>query len=119
MVQASKQGFTWHKRGCALVAVLAVCALTVKLTTRFEAFDSAATPGIVTVQQHTSPAPNRQRLMGTATAWSAPIVRVSLLDSTSSYTRIAPAGPPVPSAIFEQSLYNRPPPRLIPGSILF
>jgi hypothetical protein len=115
MFQASKQGYDWHQRGCALVVVLAVCALTVKLATRFSLFESAPTPTITTVQPRVSPAPNRQRLMSTATACIVPIVRASLLDPTTAYPRIAPAGPPMPSVLFEQSLYNRPPPGLIPA----
>jgi hypothetical protein len=110
MFQASKHGYDWHQRGCALVVVLAVCALTVKLATRFEFYDSAPTPAITTVQQQVSPAPNRQRLMSTAKACNVPLIRASLLDATSSYPRIAPAGPPMPSVLFEKSLYNRPPP---------
>jgi hypothetical protein len=109
MLQASKQRYDWRQRGCAVVVVLAVCALTVKLATRFSLFDSVATPAVTTAQQHVSPAPNRQRLMSTA-AWNAPLIRASLLDSTSSYPRIAPAGPPMLNVLFEQSLYNRPPP---------
>lgn len=110
MFHASKQGYDCRQRTCALVVILAVCALTVKLATRFDSFDSGSTPAITTVQQHVSPAPDRQRLMTTATAWNAPLVRASLLDATTSYPRIAPAGPPMPSVLFEQSLYNRPPP---------
>jgi hypothetical protein len=113
MVQASKQGYDWHQRGCALVVVLAICALTVKLATRFESFDSAPTPAIATAQQHVSPAPNRQRLMSTAKVCNVPLIRASLLDPTTSYPRIAPAGPLLPSVLFEQSLYNRPPPPVI------
>lgn len=115
MFQGPKQGYDWRQRGCALVVVVAVCALTVKLTTRFSLFESAPTPAITTLQPHVSPAPNRQRLMSTATACNAPMVRASLLDSTTSYPRIAPAGPPMPSVLFEKSLYNRPPPGLIPA----
>lgn len=113
MVQGPKRAYDWRQRGCALVVVLAVCALTVKVTTRFSLYESGATPAVTSAQQHMSPAPNRQRLMSTATACTVPIIRVSLLDSTSSYPRIAPAGPPIPSALFEQGLYNRPPPGLI------
>jgi hypothetical protein len=115
MFQGSQQGYDCRQRTCALVVVLAVCALTVKLATRFDAFCSASTPAVTTVQQHVSRAPNRQRLMTTAMAWNAPLVRASLLDTTTSYPRIAPAGPPAPSALFEQSLYNRPPPAFIPA----
>lgn len=115
MSQLSNRKYDWHQRGCALVVVIAVCALTVKLTTRFASFDCTSTPAVTTVQPHVSPSPNRQRLMNTATAWNAPLIRPSLLDSTSSYPRIAPAGPPMPSVLVEESLYNRPPPVFIPA----
>lgn len=115
MFQPSKRGYDCRQRTCALVVVLAVCALTVKLATRFDGLYSASTPAMATVQQHVSPAPNRQRLMTTAVVWITPLVRASSLDTTTSYPRIAPAGPPMPSALFEQSLYNRPPPVFIPA----
>lgn len=90
--------------------MVAVCALTVSLATRFVSFESASTPGVTTVHHHVSPAPSRQRLLGTATAWNAPLICDNALDSTTSYGRIAPAGPRIPSVLFEKSLYNRPPP---------
>jgi hypothetical protein len=111
MLHLRNQGYDWRQRGCALVVVIAVCALTVKLATRFASFDSASTPAVTTVRPLVSPAPNRQRLMGTATAWTAPIIRPSLLDATSAYSASAPVGPPLPNLLFEHNLYNRPPPR--------
>lgn len=115
MFHAANQGYDCRQRTCALVVVLAVCALTVKLATRFDGFHSASTPAITTVQQHVCRAPNRQRLMTTAIVWFAPLIRASLLDTTTSYPRIAPSGPPIPGILFEQSLYNRPPPAFIPA----
>jgi hypothetical protein len=113
MSHVSNREYDWRQRGCALVVVIAVCALTVKLATRFTSFEPDSPAAITTVHQHLSSAPNRQRLIGTATAWTPPVSHASLLDSTSSYPRIAPAGPPIPTVLFEQSLYNRPPPVFI------
>jgi hypothetical protein len=33
-----------------------------------------------------------------------------VLPAPTSYPRIAPAGPPIPTVLLETSLYNRPPP---------
>lgn len=115
MPHLSNRGYDWRQRGCALVVVIAVCALTVKLATRFASSESVSSASVTTVMAHVSPAPNRQRLIGTATAWNPPLIRASLLDSTTSYPRMAPAGPPMPNVLFEKSLYNRPPPVFILG----
>lgn len=110
MFRPSAQAYDWHQRGCALVVIVAVCALTVSLATRFVFFDNPPMLGVTTVHHHVSAPPSRQRLIGTATAWNAPLTRTSLLDSTCSYRRMAPTGPRMLCILFEKSLYNRPPP---------
>lgn len=99
-----------HQRWCALVILLAVCALTVSVATRYTSPEDVSSAGFRTVHLHDLQAPGRQRLMQNAATWHPPFVSVDLLDCVSFYPRVSPAGPPIPSVLFEKSLYNRPPP---------
>lgn len=98
------------RRWCALVILLAVCALTVSVATRYGHAQSASASTGKTLQKHSSPEPSRQRLSKNAANWIPPVVRSITLQAPSSYPRIAPAGPPIPNLVLENSLYNRPPP---------
>jgi|SRR5271165_6036421 len=94
---------------CAAVVLVAVCSLIVSLATRYSYTCDAPTT-VKAVQIHKSPEAKRQRLAKDAADWMPPMIYFSVLQSPSSYPRIAPAGPPVPGLLFEESLYNRPPP---------
>jgi hypothetical protein len=98
------------RRWCALVILLAVCALTASVATRYSYTQSASALTGKTLQKHLSPEPSRQRLSKNAANWIPPVVRSVTLQAPSSYPRIAPAGPPMPNLVLENSLYNRPPP---------
>ena len=96
-------------RWVAALILAAVCALTVSVTTRY-GFSASATGPAASVQKHASAQPSRQRLLKNAATWVPPVVCTSVLKAPSSYPRIAPAAPPIPSLLFENQLYNRPPP---------
>jgi len=98
------------KNWCALVVLVAVCALTVSVATRYSTPWGSSSSTVNTVQIHTSPEAKRQHLAKDAADWMPPVICFGLLQTPSSYPRIAPAGPPIPSLLFEESLYNRPPP---------
>jgi hypothetical protein len=93
-----------------VVALAAVCSLTVSVATRYTSAWNVSSPSVKTVQAHTTPEAKRQRLLKDAANWVPPLVRFDVLGSLSSYPRIAPAVPPRPIFLFEASLYNRPPP---------
>jgi hypothetical protein len=99
-----------HRNWCALVVLVAVCALTVNVATRYTSPDFPSSSKVQTVHAHTTPEMKRQRLAKNAANWLPPLVCFDVLQSPRSYPRIAPAGPPVPSVLFEENLYNRPPP---------
>ena len=99
-----------RKSWCALVVLVAVCSLTVSVATRYSSRWEASSPTVKTVQTHTSPDVKRQRLAKNAATWIPPVARFDILRAPIFYPRITPAGPPVPSLLFEESLYNRPPP---------
>jgi hypothetical protein len=95
---------------CAAVILVAVCSLIVSVATRYSYTGDASSTTVKAAQIHTSPEAKRQRLAKDAADWMPPVIYFSVLQSPSSYPRIAPAGPPVPGLLFEESLYNRPPP---------
>jgi hypothetical protein len=95
---------------CALVILLSVCSLIVNVATRYSTSGNPSSATVKTVQTRTSPEAKRQHLAKDAANWLPPVICFSVLQSPSSYPRIAPAGPPIPGLLLEESLYNRPPP---------
>lgn len=90
----------------SLVILLAIASLSVSLATRTfrlkvsdnVTIQSAAVDGM------------RQHLDRDAVRWLPPVTVVVQLDAPTFYPRVAPAAPPLPGLLFEESLYNRPPP---------
>src|SRR5580698_10308682 len=95
---------------CAVVVLVAVCALTVSLATRYGGPWAASSQVVSSAHGHSSVDAKRQHLTKNAATWVPPLVCFDPLGSPSFYPRIAPAGPPVPGLLLEESLYNRPPP---------
>ncbi len=52
----------------------------------------------------------RQHLDQDAPRWLPPVAVVLQQEAPTFYPRLAPAAPPIPGLVFEESLYNRPPP---------
>jgi hypothetical protein len=90
-----------------LVIVVAIAALTFSLATR--TFRLADTHGINARSLTTQGM--RQHLDRDAAKWTIPAPRHTTLLVVVFYPRVAPAGPPMPSILFDdENLYNRPPP---------
>ena len=92
-----------------MLVVVAICSLTFNVAARFCA------PW--TSQSHTARSadrrptePKRQHLDRDATKWVAPVANFSILERVAIEARLAPAGPILPTHVFSNSLYNRPPP---------
>ena len=66
-------------------------------------------PHSTTVQSN-SPQAMRQHMDRDAIRWAAPVAKVTVSQAPTFYSRVAPAGPPLPTLFLEKSLYNRPPP---------
>src|SRR5579864_8848387 len=96
-----------RKNWCALVIFVAVCSLTVSVATRYS---TASSPSVQTVQTHVSLDSKRQRLAKDASNWMPPVICFDVLEAPSFPPRTAPARPPIPGLLLEESLYNRPPP---------
>lgn len=97
-----------HQRPCwrVLVIVLTICALTVSLATRTFRLTFPHTP---TVQSGSAQA-IRQHMDRDAANWTSPVPVSTALPLPVFYPRFAPAGPPMPDVLFDESLSNRPPP---------
>lgn len=97
-------------RWCALVALLAVCALTLSVATRYGSTEISDFSAAHTVHKHSGPESVRQRLDLNAASWIPPVSGSALLQPPGEYSRLIPPGPFVLKLFPESSLYNRPPP---------
>jgi hypothetical protein len=88
------------------VIVLAITSLSLSLATRVFHF---VLPHGVTVDASVSQG-MRQYLDSDGTHWVAPVSRFICLQPVTYYPKFAPAVPPLSSNLFDESLYNRPPP---------
>ncbi len=95
-----------HPRWRVLVIVLAICGLTVSLATRTFRLTLPQSP----TAQSDSARAMRQHMDRDAAKWTSPIPVLTTLPVPVFYPRFAPAGPPLPSVLFDESLSNRPPP---------
>jgi len=95
-----------HRGWYVLVVIVAICGLTFSLATR--TFRLTITHG-VTAEGGNSQA-MRQHLDRDAAPPVPPVPVLSTLHAPVFYPRFAPAGPPIPSVLFDESLSNRPPP---------
>jgi hypothetical protein len=86
--------------------LVVVTALGVSLATRV---CHVVYPHSVHVQASASEG-MRQHMDRDATDWVAPVPSFTFHQTTSFYPKFAPAGPPLPAALFDESLSNRPPP---------
>lgn len=86
--------------------VLSIVALTAALATRTSVL--TLSHGVSADSQLSNS--SRQHLDSDAMGWVPPVATPVVAEEVSFYPRVSPAGPPIPSLLFEESLYNRPPP---------
>jgi hypothetical protein len=96
----------WHPRWYVVVIILAICGLTTSLATRTFRLTLSHTS---TVQSGSTQA-IRQHMDRDAANWVSPVPVTTTLPVPVFYPRFAPAGPPMPTVLFDESLSNRPPP---------
>jgi len=99
-------GLRW--RG-VLIAVT-ICSLTLSVATRFWAPYTSHSSSTVTSTDRRAAEPLRQHLDRDATQWVAPVAALCIVEPTAIGTRVAPARTILPTRLFSDSLYNRPPP---------
>jgi hypothetical protein len=88
------------------VIALAICGLTVSLATR--TFRLKIPHGITVISGDAQAM--RQHMARDADHWVPPIPLFTAFEIPTFYPYVAPAGPPLASVLFEEKLYNRPPP---------
>ncbi|HZQ94502.1 MAG TPA: hypothetical protein VFA67_05800 [Candidatus Sulfotelmatobacter sp.] len=98
-----------RKRWCTAMILVAVCALTLSVATRYGS-PAASDNTVTVVQKHSSWEPGLQRLLNNAATWMPPIVIAAVLYDLGCYPHVAPSSPPVLNVLLEKNLYNRPPP---------
>jgi hypothetical protein len=98
-----------RKRWCTAIVLIAVCALTVSVATRYDS-PLASDAKISNLQQQSSWQPGMQHLLNNAATWIPPVIISVLLQDPGYYPDVAPSRPIFPSVLLESDLYNRPPP---------
>jgi hypothetical protein len=88
------------------IIVLAICGLTVSVATRTFRLKIHHSVSVTSGDAQAK----RQHLDRDATRWAPPVPVFTVLPIATFYPFVAPAGPPIPSTLFDQSLFNRPPP---------
>ena len=103
----SRDGVTTRCRnGQRLIIAFAICGLIVSLATRVFHFHSASGVSVTFAVTEAM----RQHMDRDAVWWLPPVPVLTMLQVPTFYPYVAPAGPPLPSMIFDESLTNRPPP---------
>jgi hypothetical protein len=59
--------------------------------------------------KHTDTLP-RQHMESDAVGWTSPVSKIAAEPAPTFYARVVPAGPPLPTFLIEETLYNSPPP---------
>ena len=99
-----------RKRCWTALILLAVCALTVAVATRYDR--CPATPDhkqtVVAIDQTWTP--GLQRLLNNAATWIPPVITAVMLQEPESHPLVPQSAPMVSSVLLEKNLYNRPPP---------
>jgi len=93
-------------RMCWIAIVLSIVALTANVATRTSVLRLQHNVSIDSQASSSS----RQHLDGDAMEWTPPVATHVVAEAFSFYPLISPAGPPVAGVLFEDALYNRPPP---------
>lgn len=110
MLQITNLRSLGRKRVCTAIVLLAVCALTVSVATRYgSAVVSDGTTPVV--QKHTSWEPTLQRLLNNAATWVPPVVESAVLQTPRYSPDVTPSNlPTFSNVLLESDLFNRPPP---------
>lgn len=92
-----------------MVILIAACALTASLATRFYVPPTSGTRSFKSVEDH-SPEPKRQHLDSDAAGWVAPPSQFAFMALAAIYTVPVLPEASLPDPFFGDSLHNRPPP---------
>jgi hypothetical protein len=90
------------------LAFISIVMVSLVLTLATRTFHGTTSDSIAV--QSDSPQAMRQHMDRDAVRWAAPVATIVVSQAPTFYPRVAPAGPLLPTFIFEENLYNRPPP---------
>jgi hypothetical protein len=108
MGKTERRGIVVRSVQCWRLAL--VCAITVSLVLTLATRTFRGTTSHSITVQSNSPQAIRQHMDRDAVRWVAPVAKVTVLLVPTFHPRVAPAGPPIPTLLIEENLYNRPPP---------
>lgn len=94
-----------------LIILVAVCALTSSLATRFYVTASADSHVLKSVEGNSFD-PKHQHLDRDATQWVAPESTFTLMEWVAARAPVTVAKTVIPVPVFFETLYNRPPPSI-------
>ena len=118
VVQSAMVHFTNMRRGrrrwCTAVVLVAVCALTVSVATRYSYSLKPVDEAVKSVQKYSSWNPGLQRLLNNASTWMPPIADTEIMQDPGYYPDIPQSRPAISNVLLEKNLYNRPPPAFLP-----
>jgi hypothetical protein len=109
MLRFTDLAHSGRKRWCTAIVLIAVCALTVSVATRYDS-PVASDAKVSILQSQTAWEPGIQRLLNNAATWVPPVIISVLLQDPGFYPHVAPCRPIFRSVLLESDLYNRPPP---------
>jgi hypothetical protein len=95
--------------GLGAVIALVICSLTLSLATRF-CIQATSEVHVSKAVERRSIEPKRQHLNRDASRWVVSAANANFLEPVVLYVRAVPAESPLPNHVFDESLYNRPPP---------
>jgi len=98
-----------RKRWCTAIVLIAICALTVSVATRYGS-PVASDAKVSVLQSQSSWEPGIQRLLNNAASWIPPVIISVLLQDPGYFPHVAPSRPIFRSVLLESDLFNRPPP---------
>jgi len=90
------------------LVLVSVVMFSLALTLATRTFHDATS--LSTTVQSSSLQAMRQHMDRDAVRWTAPVATLAVAQAPTFYPRVAPAGPPLPTLLLEENLYNRPPP---------
>jgi hypothetical protein len=95
---------------CALVVMIAVCALAIRVATRYSSYDNTSKSRVNVSDSQDSREHGRQRLTRDAAAWTPPLIAPVGLQQPAAYVLAAYEGPSTSFLPFASNPYYRPPP---------
>jgi hypothetical protein len=90
------------------LAFVSVVIVTLVLTLATRTFHTTTSHSVAV--QSNSPQAMRQHMDRDAVRWTPPAANMVVSQALAFYPRVAPTGPPLPTLLLEENLYNRPPP---------